>query len=161
MEVMSDKFLMLLSETIDFYLLFAGIHANSNHYVSDDGLYRLEMIEEIAKSYHSNIEVVSWFNTPQFYCIVDGYLCSYGREDIDFGPFGSLGKEHIHDTIESAIGSFVITAYDNDSDGEDEMIQNMDECLDQERMAMYKTLEHFQSQIEEFDFTNTIKPESD
>ncbi len=159
MEDMSDKFLILLSEMIDFYLSIANIHAHSSHHVSEDEVYRLDMIKDIAKSYHSNIEVVSWFTTPQFHCIVDGYLCKYGREDIDFVPLGSLDKEHIKDTIDSAIGTFVINAYDQDSEGEEEQIYKLDACIEQELKAMDKTLEHFKSQIEQFDFTDTIEPD--
>ena len=156
---MSDKFLELLLEMIDFYVSYAKIRAFSCNNMSDTELYRLDMIEDIAKLYHSNTEVICWFNTPHFYCVVDGYLCSYGREDIDFGPLGSLDKEHINRTIESAIGSIVINSYDDDSDAEDEMIKDMEHCLEQETIAMKATFEHFKSKIEQFNFTDTIEPE--
>jgi len=99
------------------------------------------------------------FNTPHFYCVVDGYLCSYGREDIDFVPLGSLDKGHINHTIDTVIGSIVINAYDDDSDAENEMINDMEHCIEQEIIAMKAALEHFKSEIEQFNFTDTIKPE--
>ena len=158
LKLMSDDFLVLLAEMIDHFLHYAKIHAYSSHNLSDK-VYRSEMIDKLTKLYHSTVEVVAWYNTPMFYCVVDGYLCTYGREDIDFGPLGCLDKEHIYDTIESVFRIFVINAYDQDSEGEDDMINEIDACQRREDEAIEKTLEHYKQMIDQFNFTHTNKPE--